>query len=403
MGKKLDASQGEATRLIRSGHVDPAARLDRTVGPPIQRGSTVLLPDAASLYDGSHQTYGRMGLAVHETFAEALRELEGAAHVQLYSSGAAAISGAMLSVLQAGDEVLAVDCVYAPTRRFMDGFLKRFGVSSRYIGARAAADEIMALATPATRLIVLESPGSLTFEMQDVAAIAKAAKARGILTLIDNTWAAGLTFKPLAHGADLSVQALTKYVCGHSDVFLGSVATNSPDLAGKLSRGVRDTGWAVSPDDAYQGLRGLRTLAARMAAQGEAGLEVARWLAGQPEVVRVLHPALPDFTDHELWARDYSGACGLFSFELTPAQEPAVHALLNALSLFGLGFSWGGFESLAIHCDPQLKTGRTAEPWAAAGPIVRLHIGQEAPADLIADLRRGLDAFAHASSTPKDA
>ena len=393
---KLDPSQAEATRLIRSGHADPGTPLDRTVGPPIQRASTVLLPNAASLYDGSRQTYGRYGLAVHEALVEGLCELEGASHVQLYSSGAAAVSGALLSVLQPGDEVIAVDCVYAPTRRFLDDFMRRYGVSTRYVGSRAGADEIMAVATPATRLIVLESPGSLTFEMQDVPAIARAASEGGILTLIDNTWAAGLTFKPLAHGVDLSVQALTKYVCGHSDVFLGSAATNRADLAGKLSRTVRDTGWAVAPDDAYQGLRGLRTLAARMAAQGAGGLEVARWLEGRPEVVRMLHPALPGFPDHELWARDFTGACGLFAFVLQPAPEAAVHALLNALDLFGLGFSWGGFESLAIHCDPQLGAGRTAEPWTAEGPVVRLHVGQEDPADLIADLARGLAAFSTA-------
>ncbi len=395
---KRDPKLGEATRLIRAGEASPQNLAAHTVSPPLQRASTVILPNAEALYDGKHQTYGRMGLAVHDALADALCELEGAAHVQLYSSGAAAVAGAMLSVLRAGDDLIAVDCVYAPTRRFMDQFLTRFGVTTRYVGARATADEIMAMATSATRLIVLESPGSLTFEMQDVPAIAKAASARGILTLIDNTWAAGLTFKPLAHGVDLSVQALTKYVCGHSDVFLGSCATNRQDLATKLKLGVRDTGWAVSPDDAYQGLRGLRTLATRMAAHGEAGLEVARWVEQQPEVARMLHPALPGFPDHELWKRDYTGACGLFSFVLMPAPEAATHAFLDALELFGLGFSWGGFESLAIHCDPQFKLGRTAVPWTPDGSVIRLHVGQESPADLIADLRRGFDAFNRAST-----
>jgi cystathionine beta-lyase len=388
-GRKLS----QRTRLIHAG-TEPAAHLPRTVGPPIQRGSTVLLPNAASLYDGSLPTYGRHGLAPHDALSTALSELEGGLYTQLYASGLAAITGAMVSVLGAGDEVLVVDCAYAPIRRFCDGFLKRFGVATRYFPARASADEVMALASPATRLIVLESPGSLTFEMQDIAAVAAAARARGVLTLIDNTYGAGLLFKPLAHGVDLSAQALTKYVGGHSDVFMGSVAVANPALATKLKIAVRDNGWSVSPDDAYQMLRGLRTLEARLARHGASGLEVARWLAKQPEVARVLHPALPDFPDHGLFARDFTAPNGLFSFELRPAGQGAVHALLDALELFGLGFSWGGFESLAIPCDPQLKAGRTAEPWRAPGPLVRLHIGLEDPADLIADLRRGLDTFA---------
>jgi cystathionine beta-lyase len=299
----------------------------------------------------------------------------------------------MLSILAAGDEVLVVDCVYAPTRRFCDGVLKRFGVATRYFPSRASADEVMTLVAPNTRLIVLETPGSLTFEMQDIAAIAAAARARGVLTLIDNTYAAGLLFKPLAHGVDLSCQALTKYVGGHSDLFMGSVAVADEGLATRLKSAVRDHGWSVSPDDAYLMLRGLRTLDTRLARHGASGIEIARWLETQPEVARVLHPALPGFPDHGLWKRDFSGASGLFSVELRPAPQSAVLALLDALDLFGLGFSWGGFESLAIHCDPQLKTGRTAAPWNAKGPIVRFHVGLEDPADLVADLRRGLDAF----------
>jgi len=383
----------ERTRLIHAG-AGPAEHLPRTVGPPIQRGSTVLLPNAASLYDGSLPTYGRHGLASHEALSAALSELEGGLYTQLYSSGLAAVTGAMESVLGAGDEVLVVDCAYAPIRRFCDGFLKRFGVSTRYFPTRASADAVMAMVTPTTRLIVLESPGSLTFEMQDIGAVARAARARGVLTLIDNTYGAGLLFKPLAHSVDLSAQALTKYVGGHSDVFMGSVAVSDPHLATKLKVAVRDAGWAVSPDDAYQMLRGLRTLEARLARHGASGLAVATWLAGQPEVTRVLHPALPDFPDQALFARDFAAPNGLFSFELAPAPQEAVHRMLDALELFGLGFSWGGFESLAISCDPQLKTARTAEPWSAAGPVVRLHIGLEDPADLIADLRRGLDCFA---------
>jgi cystathionine beta-lyase len=392
-----DRKLTERTRLVHAG-TEPPAHLPRTVGPPVQRGSTVLLPNAASLYDGSLPTYGRHGLAPHDALSAALSELEGGVYTQLYASGLAALTGAMLSVLAAGDAVLAVDCAYAPIRRFCDGFLARFGVSTRYFPARAAAEEVMALVTPATRLIVLESPGSLTFEMQDVGAVAAAARARGVLTLIDNTYGAGLLFKPLAHGVDLSAQALTKYVGGHSDVFMGSVAVADPALASRLRIGVRDTGWSVSPDDAYQMLRGLRTLETRLARHGASGLEVARWLEGQPEVARVLHPALPGSPDQALFARDFTGPNGLFSLELAPAPARAVNVLLDALELFGLGFSWGGFESLAIPCDPQLTFARSVEPWSAAGPVVRLHVGLEDPADLIADLRRGLDAFAAAQA-----
>jgi cystathionine beta-lyase len=241
-------------------------------------------------------------------------------------------------------------------------------------------------------MILMESPGSLSFEMQDAPRIAELAREREILTAMDNTWGAGLLFKPLAHGIDLSIQALTKYVGGHSDVFMGSAAARDPALVRRLADGVHHMGWAVSGEDAYAMLRGLRTLPLRLEKQGANGLTVAAWLRDQPEVAQMLHPALPGCPDHELWARDFKGACGLFGFVLKPAPEAAVHAFLDALKLFGLGFSWGGFESLAIVCDPQLKVRRHAK--AYGGPLMRLHIGLEQPDDLIADLRRGLDAYA---------
>jgi cystathionine beta-lyase len=378
----------EETRLIRAGK--GPKRPAKTVGPVIQRGSTVLLPTAADLYHDSQQTYGRQGLFAQDALRDALCELEGASTVQLYPSGVAALAAAMLAVLKAGDEVLAADCVYKPTRRFCEMVLKRFGVITRYYPGDLPPEDLLALATPATRLIVLESPGSLTFEMQDVAAIAGRAREAGILTLLDNTWGAGLLFKPLAHGVDLSVQSLTKYVGGHSDVFMGSVATSSPTLGRQINAGINELGWAVAADEAYQMLRGLRTLSVRMARHGASGLQIARWLREQPEVAKVLHPGLPGAPGHDLWARDYSGACGLFSFVLKRGRPKAAEALLDALSLFGLGFSWGGFESLAIHCDPQL--GKRQYPPAFEGPLVRLHVGLESPDDLMADLRRGLDA-----------
>ena len=384
----------EETRLIHSGLAQTP--LARTVGPPIQRGSTVLLPNAAALYDHESQvTYGRQGLAAQSALIEALAELEHAAGVTLYPSGLAALTGALLAVLKAGDEVMVVDTIYKPTRRFCDTVLRRFGVGVRYYPASLDAEALMEACGPATRLIVLESPGSLSFEFQDTPAIAAAARARGMLTLIDNTWAAGLLFKPLDHGVDISVQALTKYVGGHSDVFMGSVAVREDSLVRALDDGVLNIGWAVSPDDAYQMLRGLRTLATRMSRHDASGRRIAAWLAGRDEVAQVLHPALPDAPGGEIWRRDYSGACGLFAFTLAPGRPKATAAFLDALETFGLGFSWGGFESLAIDCDPQLS-GRGA-PSDYGGPLIRLHVGLEDPEDLMADLDRGFAAWRAAS------
>jgi cystathionine beta-lyase len=353
----------------------------------------VLLPCAAALYDDdNYLTYGRGGLAAHEALKDALAEMEGAAGVRLYPSGLAAVTGALLALLQAGDDVLVADNVYKPTRRFCDNVLNRYGVSVRYFDPRLPPQAVLDQAIAATRLIVMESPGSLTFEMQDLAAVAALARARGVLTLTDNTWGAGYLFKPLEHGVDISVQALTKYVGGHSDVFMGSAAARDPALVQKLEDGVLNLGWAVSAEDAYQMLRGLRTLPARLKLQGEAALRIAAWLADQPEVLDVIHPALPGSPDHELWKRDYSGACGLFGFVLRPGAPDAVDAFLDALKVFGLGFSWGGFESLAIGSDPQL--GKRSFVPTYAGPLMRLHIGLEAEADLIADLRHALDVYA---------
>lgn len=380
----------DETRLIRAGHAPQS--LARTVGPPIQKGSTVLLPDAKSLYDDSLVTYGRNGLAAQATLQDALAEMEGAAGVQLYPSGLAAITGALLAVLDAGDEVLVADTIYKPTRRFCDKVLKRFGVSTRYFDPLQAPDALVASATRATRLILMESPGSLSFEMQDMTRVAELARARGILTACDNTWGAGYLYRPLEHGIDISIQALTKYVGGHSDVFMGSAAARDPKIAAKLADGILHLGWAVPGEDAYQMLRGLRTLPTRLARHGESGLVVANWLKGRPQVAEIYHPALPGAAGHELWARDFSGACGLFAFALTHGPAGAVDAFLDALKLFGLGYSWGGFESLAINGDPQFigRVFRRNYP----GPLIRLHVGLENPADLIADLEQALAAYA---------
>ncbi len=379
----------EKTRLIHSRR--RPGPLARTVGPPIQRGSTVLLPNAQALY-GEALGYGRAGLEAQFALMDALAELEGGVGTQLYPSGLAALTGAMLAVLKAGDHLLAADSVYRPTRQFCERTLARFGVEVDFYDPLLGADALLAMAKPNTRLIVLESPGSLTFDMQDAPAIARAARAKGILTLMDNTWGAGLLFKPLAHGIDISVQALTKYVCGHSDLFMGSATAADPKVAALLKDGIHQMGWSVTAEAAYETLRGLRTLAVRLEQHGRSGLEIAHWLAAQPAVSEVLHPALPGARGHDLWARDYSGACGLFGLTLTPAPKAAVDVFLDALELFGLGFSWGGFESLAIGSDHQMGIRQFAP--ALKGPLLRLHIGLEAPADLIEDLRAGLNAFA---------
>jgi cystathionine beta-lyase len=381
----------DETRLIRAGAL--SGPLAKTVGPPIQKGSTVLLPTAASLYDDdNYVTYGRSGLSAQASLRAALAELEGASGVTLYPSGMAAIAGALLAVLKAGDEILVVDSVYKPVRRFCDHVLRRFGVKVTYYDPLTSPEDLVAGASAAVRLIFLETPGSLTFEMQDLPRIADLARARGILTATDNTWGAGLLFRPLEHGIDISIQALTKYVCGHSDTFMGSAAAREPRLARLLEEGVTNMGWAVSGEDAYAMLRGLRTLPVRLARHGESGLAIARWLQTQPEVAALYHPALPEFPGHAIWSRDFKGACGLFSFALNPAPDAAVDAFLDALKLFGLGFSWGGFESLAISCAPQLKVRNFAKDYG--GPLVRLHIGLEDPEELKADLRAGLDAYA---------
>jgi cystathionine beta-lyase len=380
----------DTTGLIRAGHAP--AKLVRTVGPPIQKGSTVLLESAAALYDTDQVTYGRAGLGTQETLASALAELEGAAAVRLFPSGLAALTGAMLAVLKAGDDILITDAIYKPTRRFCDHVLTRFGVGVRYYAPRTQAQALLSTAGPSTRLIVMESPGSLTFEIQDAPAMARLARSKGVLTLMDNTWAAGLFFKPLAQGVDISVQALTKYVAGHADIFMGSAATTDPALAGALDHAIWDFGWAVSPEEAYQVLRGLRTLPTRMARHQASGVAVATWLSNQPQVAEVLHPALLGSPDHALWKRDFTGAGGLFSVVLKPCPKTAVHAFLDALQLFGLGFSWGGFESLALQADPQFDV-RASRP-SFAGPVVRLNIGLEDPEDLIEDLQRGFAALA---------
>ena len=406
MGQRSGDAQGDGGGVSGKGGRDdkPATRLagagrrpewtQGIVNPPVWRASTILYDDVAALRanagrDSHHRLYyGRRGTPTQWSLADALTEMEpGAEATFLYPSGVAAVMGALLAILGPGDELLMVDSAYEPTRSLCNGLLKRFGVTTRYYDPLVGAG-IADLIGDATRAIFMESPGSLTFEVQDVPAICAAAKARGVVTLLDNTWATPLLFPAMAHGIDLSILACTKYIVGHSDAMLGSV-TATPELWPKLRDTAYQLGQHVSPDDAFLGSRGLRTLDVRLSRHGESALKIARWLETRPEIARVLHPALPSCPGHDLFVRDFTGASGLFAFVLDGGDEAARTALIDTLDLFGIGYSWGGFESLVIPADPH----RTASRWQAEGPLVRLQIGLEDADDLIADLDRGLAAF----------
>jgi cystathionine beta-lyase len=383
--------QRTATRLANGGR-DPFAH-HGFINPPVYHASTLLYPSAADyLAHRARYQYGRRGTPTSEALADALAGLEGpnCAGVALLPSGLAAASTALLSALKAGDHVLVTDSVYLPTRKFCDDVLARYGIATSYYDPLIGGG-IADLIQPNTRAVFVESPGSLSFDIQDVPAIAGAAHAKGAVVLMDNTWASPLYFRALEKGVDLSIQSGTKYIGGHSDVMLGAVSANAatwPRLRGL----VEAMGLCVGPDDMYLGLRGLRTMGVRLAQHYASGMKVARWLAGRPEVARIMHPALETDPGHAIWRRDYTGACGLFAIVFKPAPQAAVHAFLDALTLFGIGASWGGFESLAIPFD--CSTFRTVTPWAPGGPTVRLHIGLEDVDDLIEDLERGFAALA---------
>jgi cysteine-S-conjugate beta-lyase len=382
------------TRIVNAGR-NPASYYG-FVNPPVYHASTVLYPSAEDyLAHRARYQYGRRGTPTTEALELAVQELEGpqCAGVALLPSGLAAIATALLSVVQSGDHVLVTDSVYGPTRTFCDQILTRFGVTTTYYDPLAGA-AVADLIRENTRALFLESPGSLSFELQDVPAIAAAAHAKDAIVLMDNTWATPLYFRALDFGVDLSIHAGTKYLGGHADVMLGTVAA-SADTVASLKNNVRLSGLCVGPDDVFLGLRGLRTLSVRLERHYRSGLAVARWLEQRPEVLRLLHPAMESHPGHALWKRDFTGACGLFSVVLKPVPQKAVYAFLDTLELFGIGASWGGFESLAIPFD--CTSVRTATRWAPGGPTVRFHIGLEAVEDLIADLERGFAALAVAA------
>jgi cysteine-S-conjugate beta-lyase len=378
------------TTLVTAGRDTKAQK--GFVNPPVVHGSTVLYPTADDLHAhrGEFQ-YGRRGTPTTKALQEALMALEGpqCAGVGIAPSGLAAITTTLLSVMKAGDHLLVSDSAYRPTRNFCDGLLAGYGVETSYFDPLIGAG-IAASFKPNTKAILVEAPGSQSFEMSDIPAISAIAHARGALVIDDNTWATPLFRRSLEQGVDISMQAATKYIGGHSDIMFGTISANARAWP-LISEGIRMLGVCAGPDDVFLALRGLRTLAVRLAQHHRSGLEMARWLAARPEVTEVLHPALETHPGHAIWKRDFTGASGLFSIVLKPAPQKAVDALLDAVTLFGMGYSWGGFESLVIPFD--CADYRTASRWAPGGPTLRLHIGLENVEDLKADLARGFEAF----------
>ncbi len=385
------------TLLVERGR-DPANHFGAVNVPPY-RASTIVFPTVADLAASRDRqyagySYGRAGTPTSHAFEQAMASLEGGAGAIVASSGVAAIAVALTAVLDAEDHLLVADCVYGPTRRFCDRVLRRYGVAVTYFDPLIGA-EVETLVKDNTRAIFTESPGSLTFEVQDIPAIANAAKEVGAVLINDNTWATPLLFKSFEHGVDISVHSATKYIGGHSDLLLGVIVANEQCLK-KVRANAAAFGACAGPDDLYLALRGLRTMSVRLQRHEHNALLVAEWLGTRTEVAKVLYPALPTDPGHTLWQRDFGGACGLFSIVLAESfSDDAVAAMVDGLQLFDVGASWGGFESLILPSDPSRL--RTATRWEATGPLLRLHIGLEDPHDLIADLEAGLDRLREAA------
>jgi cystathionine beta-lyase len=370
------------------------------VNPPVYHASTFIFRSVAHLLDtrkdrasGAFEqfTYGREGTPTTRAFEDAVCALEGGYRAVVTSCGLGAIVASLTAFLAAGDHLLIVDSLYGPVRAFCDEYLKKFGVDVTYFDP--ALRDLEPLLKPNTKVVYLESPCSLTFEMLDVPAIVALCKARGITTIMDNTWASPVFFQPLKHGVDVSIHAATKYISGHSDLMLGiAVCTEQAFIPVKKTASA--TGYCGGPDDIYMALRGLRTLPLRMERHQQTATQLATWLQAHPAVERVMYPALADDPGHEIWKRDYSGASGLFGVLLKPCSDTQLAAMLDHMDLFKMGYSWGGYESLAIPSYP--ATLRSANPWTASGPTLRLHAGLEAVDDLIRDLDRGLARLATA-------
>jgi cysteine-S-conjugate beta-lyase len=385
--------RGINTRLAHGGH-DPRD-FHGFVNPPVVHASTVLFPDAATMEARNQKyTYGTRGTPTTDALATAIDELEGSAGTIIVPSGLAAITIPLLAFLSAGDHLLIVDSVYHPTRRFANSMLRRLGVEVEYYDPLIGAG-ITELMKPNTRVVFTEAPGSNTFEMQDIPAVARAAKARGATVMMDNSWATPIHFRPLEHGVDISIHAATKYPAGHSDILLGTASANEASWK-RLHDTFITMGCCAAPDDVYQVLRGLRTMGVRLERHEQSALAIARWLEGQTGVARVLHPALESFPGHDIWKRDFGGASGIFSFVLAGGGTAAAHAFLDALEIFGLGSSWGGYESLAVRANLAGREIVTADRFD--GPVIRLQIGLEDVEDLKADIAAGLSAAAAISS-----
>ncbi|MDA0241374.1 MAG: cystathionine beta-lyase [Proteobacteria bacterium] len=384
----MKSPKKRATRLIHAGS-DPAA-FKGAVNAPVYRASTVIYPTVAAMEKASNNPldgvfYGRYGTPTSFAFEEAVAELEGADSTISVCSGQAAITAALMAFLKTGDHLLMVDTVYGPTRKLCDRVLAGVGVETTYYDPLIGAG-IADLIRPETKVVFTESPGSLTFEIQDIPAIAAAAHAAGAVVILDNTWSAGLYFQPFDHGVDVSVQAATKYIGGHADAMLGTISTTE-EYQKHLRLSTVGMGYCAAPDSCFLGARGLRTINVRLARHQRNGLALAEWFKARPEVARVLHPALPDCPGHEIWKRDFTGASGLFGVILDDIPKQQVDAMLDGFEYFSMGYSWGGFESLMIPMTPASQ--RTATTWDAPEPALRIHAGQEDIADLIADLERG--------------
>jgi cystathionine beta-lyase len=381
-------------------HIGRPSRATRTfVNPSIVRGSTVLYPDMSERRAAAKQRldqaliYGTMGNPTHFALEDVIAAIEGGTRCQIVSTGLAAVTVPLLAVLKTGDHVLMPDSVYGPARAFANGLLARMGITTTFYQPDISGPGLQALLQPNTAIVYTESPGSHTFEVQDIPALAAVAHAHGAKVLMDNTWGIHF-FQPFEHGVDVSIQALTKYIGGHSDILLGSITTNHAEDWEAIRTTSGALGQYASPDDCWLALRGVRTLAVRLERQMASGIAVAAWLAEQPEVSQVLHPALPGAPGHELWKRDFSGACSLFGVEFRKEFTVAAsHAFAENLKLFGIGASWGGFESLVLPTTGNISR---SEALRFEGPLVRLHVGLEDPEDLINDLQTGLQALKNA-------
>ncbi|MDH7785095.1 cystathionine beta-lyase [Ochrobactrum sp. 19YEA23] len=389
MAKQQDktAKLGINTRLAHDGY--QPRDYHGFVNPPVVRASTVLFPDAQTMATGDQKyTYGTRGTPTSDALCDAINALEGSAGTICVPSGLAAVTVPLLAFLSPGDHALLVDSIYNPTRHFADTMLKRMGVDVEYYDPELGAD-IAALLRPNTKVVFTESPGSNTFEMQDIPAIVEVAHKGGAIVMMDNTWATAVYFKALDFGVDITIHASTKYPSGHSDILFGTVSANEKCWP-QLLETHGTLGLCASPDDTYQILRGMRTMGVRLEHHRKSALEVAHWLESHPAVAQVLHPALESHPGHEIWKRDFTGSSGIFSFVLKEGGQAEAHAFLNALEIFGLGYSWGGYESLALQvrvADRLIAKGNYS------GPVIRLQIGLEDVADIIADLEKGFAAI----------